>query len=150
MGTAREREQDESELFASLLPPKVARIAALGLVAMGLVLAYFAFLRGVLAGELRGAVETRFYGATFLLGVVHLLLALPVARARVWAVGIGFALSPFAALASGVLMLGGSFAGGFGVCVALTNLVLLPISLPACLRVGRARREIARRRVMAE
>jgi hypothetical protein len=150
MGTMHEREKDETELFASSLPPMLARVGALGLVVMGLVLTYFAFLRSFIAGELHGTVAMAFYGTTFLLGVVHLLLALPVASGRAWAVGTGVALSPLAALASGVLMLGGSFAGLFGVCVALANLVLLPISLPACLRVGRARREIARRRAMAE
>jgi hypothetical protein len=124
-------------------PPPLARVAALGLAVLGLLLLYLGFLiHAGMAGShstLAGAT----LAFTFLLGAAHLFVAPSIAKARVWALYVGGALSLLATVSSVALLARGALAGAFGVALGLASVVVLALALPTCLRLARARRELA-------
>jgi hypothetical protein len=134
---------DDASLAAAIVPPKLLRFAAIGPAAMGLLLAYVAFFAGGMSASSQTKAGTLVLGAAFVVGVLEMLLAEPIARGRLWAVVAGIVVSLPALGLAVVLLLGGAVAGAIGVGLGLVSLVLLGMSVPPGVRRARARKEIA-------
>jgi hypothetical protein len=136
---------DDASLAAAVLPPKLVRLAALGCAAVGLLLAYVAFFVGGVMTSPHTTAGTLMLGAEFIVGALEMLLAAPIARGRLWAVVAAIVVSLPAVALAGVLLRGGALAGAIGLGLGLATFVLLGMSIPACVRAARARRELASR-----
>jgi len=138
-------DQTEVHLHAASLPPPLVRVAALGPAVLGLLLAYSdVFLHGDMAGN-RSTLAIVHFAWTFFLAAALLLVAPSIAKARVWAVFAGGALSLLGVVTSAAPLARGAVAGILGMAIGLASVAVLAIALPGCLRLARARRELAAR-----
>ena len=143
-GHRSELGSSDADLYAASLPPRITRFAAVGPAVLGVLLIYFAFYSGV-AGSRSLASADVLLVAMGVLGAAHVLLAFPIARARVPAIVAALALSPLALLVSAGLARSGAFAGILGAILAAANLVLLGLSVGPSRRVARAERDLLAR-----
>jgi hypothetical protein len=97
----------------------------------------FMCLRTILDMRGRGALVVE--ASLFVIGTTYFGAAWGAATGRVWVVVMGMLVSPFAGIASLVVLLTGAFAGVMGGAAALITLILLLMNFGAVQKMARAR-----------